>query len=208
MKPSRLFLLPLVAALAACSHNQHRASAEAAFYQAQAQKAEAGRVPIVEFVARPGESIMLSGVERFAVYAPADPGAAGVVQYRADPNPWPSVLGQLAGVGLQAFGIHRISGVVTTALENAGGNSTVTVGGNQGDTWTDQSRTRIDDRSVSAGGDISVRGDETNTRIRGDEYRDSCVGERCRNFSPGPFIDEDNSVVNPPAPEPDPDPSP
>lgn len=187
MKIRALLFLPLLAFLVGCSHNQHRASAEAAFYQAQAESAQALRQPIVEMVARPGEAIRLEGVERFAVYAPADPRGDSIVQYRAEPNPWPGVLSNLAGVGLQAFGIHRVAGVISTALDSAGGNTTV--GGNLGTTSVDQSR--VDDSSVSVGRDLSVRGDE----IRGDEIRGSCVGDGCRNASPGPFTDDNSRRI-------------
>jgi hypothetical protein len=192
--------------LAGCSHNQHRAAAETAYYQAQAAAAS-DRSPIVEFVARPGEAITLAGVERFAVYAPAD--ADPVRQYQAGPHPGVQMLSILADAGLKGFGIDRLASFGIAAIENAGGNSSVvtttTVGGNLGDTQTDASRTRIDDRSVSA---RDIRGDETHTR--GDETIDSCIGDQCRNSSPGPIDQSDNSdnsdnSTQTPPPDPDPD---
>jgi hypothetical protein len=193
--------------LAGCSHNLHRSNAEQAYYNAQAAKA-AERQPIVEFVARPGEAITLAGVERFAVYAPAD--SEPIRQYQAGPHPGVQALRILADAGLKGFGISRLADFGIAAIEQAGGNSavTTTVGGNLGDTQTsiDESRTRIDDRSVRA---RDIRGDETYTR--GDETVDSCIGSACRNSSPGPIDQSDNSDNSdnstenpPPAPEPDP----
>lgn len=199
------FLVVASIVLAGCSHNLHRANAETAYYQAQAS-ASAERQPIVEFVARPGEQITLSGVERFAVYAPSD--SDPVRQYQAGPHPGVQMLRIIADAGLKGFGLSRLADFGIAAIERAGGNSavttTTTVGGNLGDTQTniDSSRTRIDDRSVSA---RDIRGDETHTR--GDEVNDSCVGAACRNHSPGPIDDNtDNSSTNPPPPDPDPDP--
>jgi hypothetical protein len=208
--------------LAGCTHNQHRATAEAAYYHAQAAASE--RAPIIEMVARPGEQITLAGVERFAVYAPAD--GDPVRQYQAGAHPGVQMLSILADAGLKGFGIDRLASFGLAAIENAGGNSavitTTAVGGNLGDTQIDASRTRIDDRSVTA---RDIRGDETRTRIddrsvtardirgdetysRGDEIRDACVGEACRNYSPGPIDESDNSnnpiTDPPPVPQPAP----
>lgn len=92
----------------------------------------------------------------------------------------------------------------------------VTIGGDQigGD--------RVDDRSVSVGGD-QIGGDRVDDRSVGrdqiggdqrigDDIEGSCIGDDCRNTSPGP-IDQsdnsdnsDNSTQNPPEPDPDPAP--
>lgn len=219
--------------LAGCSHNVHRATAEAAYYQAQAASA-AERQPIVELFARPGEAIVLQGVERFAVYAHSDQGQAQIKQYQGGPTFAETFRGIVRDAGplfLGYTGYRAIERVAGMAVQHAGGNTTV--GGNLGDTWTDASRTRIDDRSQHAGRDLRV-GDETHiddrslhaggdlrigddTRIGriGDDthdrrliVRDACVGDNCRNHSPGPIDDNsdnsNNPITNPPPPPPEP----
>ena len=128
MKPLRIVcIVAALAILSGCTHSLHRANAEAAYYQAQADiaraEAEAQR-PIVEMVARPGEQIVLQGVERFSVYAPADDPDA-VRQYQAGPNPWVQALDIVADASLAGFGIDRLAGFATEAVRNAGGNTSI-----------------------------------------------------------------------------------
>lgn len=192
-----LLLASLV--LAGCAHNVHRATAEAAFYDAQARTA-AERQPIVELIARPGEAIMLSGVERFAVYAPADPNQTAVRQYQAGPSVGETIRGIVRDAGplfLGYTGYRAIERVAGMAVQHAGGNTTV--GGNLGDTTIDASQTQIDDRSLSAGNDLRI----------GNDTRAGCIGDNCRTRSPGPIDDSSNSnnpITNPPSPPIDPDP--
>lgn len=212
MRRAALMSMLLASALlAGCTHNVHRATAEAAFYQAQAE-AVSNRQPIVELVARPGEAIVIQGVERFAVFAPADQQA--VAQYQGGPTPAETLRGIVRDAGPLFLGytafrsMERIAG---WAVSNAGGNTTV--GGNLGDTSIDASRTRIDDRSLSAGGDLRIGdethvgriGDETNIGRIGDDLRNACIGDHCRTGSPGPIDDSSNSnnpITNPPPADP------
>lgn len=199
-----LFVLLLASlVLAGCSHNVHRANAEAAYYQAQAATA-AERTPIVELVARPGEQITLSGVERFAVYAPAADNQHQVRQYQGGPTFGETLRGIVRDAGpifLGYRGLKTIAELGAAGIAGAGGNTTV--GGNLGDTHIDRSRTQIDDRSLSAGGDLRI-GDETNVGRIGDDLRDSCIGDSCRTRSPGPIDDSSNSnnPITSPPPEP------
>ena len=125
-------------------------------------------------------------------------------------------VGNLLSTGLQVWGagylVDRsgqnmvdLAGSIGTLAGDLQGpvDNSVNVGGNYGDTRGDEiggdaiGGDRIDDRSV---GRDQIGGDQ---RI-GDDIDGSCVGDRCRNSSPGPIDNSDNST----GPEPDPPPEP
>lgn len=120
-------------------------------------------------------------------------------------------IANLASTGLQVWGagwlVDRSGRNAADLVGAVGGlvgqvqgpvDNSVSVGGNWGDTrgheiGGDQiGGDRIDDRST---GRDRIGRDQ---RI-GDDIRDSCVGDRCRNESPGPI---DNSTNNPPPDDP------
>lgn len=124
-------------------------------------------------------------------------------------------IGNLLNTGLHLFGagwlvdrsgqnMVELTGALGDVVGNVQGpvDNSVTVGGNQGDT----------DQSTTVGGNYGdTRGDEIgrdqigrDQRV-GDDVRDSCIGDMCRNSSPGPIDESDNSVTNPDPPEPDPE---
>lgn len=144
-------VLLAIVVMAGCSHSVHRANAEAAYYNAQASAA-AERQPIVEMTARPGEQIVLQGVERFAVYAPSDH-QQDVRQYNTGPNPWVQGLQILGDVGLKGFGIDRLYRFGSAAITNAGGNTSINNSG------------RMDSPGDTAGGDL-IHGDRIDNQGR------------------------------------------
>lgn len=207
--------------LAGCTHTRHRASAEAAYYDAQA-RAQSERAPIVELVAQPGQSIVLQGVERFSVYAPD--GQEGIRQYQAGANPWVQALGILGDVGLKGFGIYELGKFATSAVTHAGGNTAINNSGRMGSPGDTAGGDlihgdRIDNsgRIGSAGDDIA--GDRTDNSGRIGSGGDDIGGDRIDNLgrwhsggddrdtSPGP-IDRSGDCrradcsTPPPAPEP------
>lgn len=209
----RTLILLATVLLAGCAYNAHRADAETAYYQAQAQQQ---RPPIFEIEAQPGEKIVLAGVARMAVYSP-EATTANVHQYRAEANPWVSIFGEATRAALGFSGVYYGARVLDTAITNAGGNqSTVTtVGGNYGDTRRDTVGGNLGD---TAGGDM-IGGDRIDDRSVGRDYigrdnrvgddiSDSCIGDDCRNDSMGPWRDDhsdnsdrsDNRRPAPPAP--------
>lgn len=151
--------------LAGCAHNAHRAKAESAYYNAQAN-AQAERQPIVELVAQPGQAITLQGVERFAVYAPDD--QQGVRQYQSGPNPWVQSLQILGDVGLKGFGVDRLFKFGAAALNNAGGNTSINNSG------------RMDSPGDTAGGDL-IHGDRIDNSGRIGSPGDAIAGDRVDN---------------------------
>lgn len=151
--------------LAGCAHNKHRAVAEAAYYNAQAQ-AQVSRAPIVELVARPGEAIVLQGVERFAVFAPNE--REGVRQYQAGPNPWIQAVGAIADVGLKGYGVYQLSGFARAAVTHAGGNVAITNSG------------RMNSAGDEAGGDL-IHGNRIDNTGRIGSDGDDIAGDRIDN---------------------------
>src|SRR5699024_3747458 len=211
-----LTIIFVMALAVGCTHNQHRADAEAAYYQAQATQE---RPPIFEIEAQPGERIVMAGVSRIAVHSPAATDAR-VQQYRGDPSPWVSIFREVKSAALGFSGIYYGSRVLDSAITNAGGNTTTTVGGNYGDTRRDTAGGNIGDtRGDTAGNDMigrdrvddrSVGRDNIGRDQRlGDDISDSCVGDDCRNDSQGPWQEDhsDNSDRRryPPPPENDPE---
>lgn len=156
--------------LAGCSHNEHRATAEAAYYEAQATRL-ANPVPIVELVAKDGEEITLGGVQRFAVFAPNN-GPDRIEQYEAGPHPAVQIFDTLvsaAGPAILGYkGLETIAELGLAGIASAGGN--VSIGGDQigGDRVDDRS---VVDQSVSIGGD-QIGGDriDDQSTVIGDGY--------------------------------------
>ena len=126
-------------------------------------------------------------------------------------------IASLANTGLQVWGagwlVDRSGRNATDLVGAVGGvvgqvqgpvDNSVNVGGNYGDTRGDEvggdmiGGDRIDDRST---GRDHIGRDQ---RI-GDDVRDSCVGPECRNHSPGPIDNSDNSdhSTGPPPDDPD-----
>lgn len=168
-----ILLLLAIALMAGCSHNAHRAAAEAAYYEAQAS-ALVERQPIVELVARPGEAIVLQGVERFAVYAPD--GNQGIRQYQGGSNPWIDALRILGDIGLKGFGVYELSKFATAAVTHAGGNTSINNSG------------RMDSPGDTAGGDL-IHGGRIDNSGRIGSDGDDIGGDRIDNsgrwYSPG-----------------------
>jgi hypothetical protein len=197
-RASMVSILVLAVFLVGCTHNQHRADAERAFYESQAQQE---RPPILELTAQPGETITLAGVQRLAVYSPAATDAR-IEQYRDVGNPWVQLADNLTQRGVIGFGVHELGRAIRTGFSEAGDRYEIggnlgntrgdTAGGNIGDTRRDTAgndligRDRVDDRSV---GRDQIGRDQ---RI-GDEIDGSCIGAECRNVSPGPIDQSDNS---------------
>lgn len=206
--------------LAGCAHNAHRASAEAAYYNAQAA-AKAERAPIVELVAQPGQAITLQGVERFAVFAPE--GHEGIRQYQAGPNPWVQSLQILGDVGLKGFGVDRLFKFGAAALNNAGGNTSISNSGRMGSPGDTAGGDLIHGDRIDNSGRIGSPGHDGNSGRIGSDG-DDIDGDRIdndgrwrspgdnRDTSPGP-IDESGNCrdggdcsTEPPEPDPQPDP--
>jgi hypothetical protein len=163
----RTLLLVALASLvlAGCTHTRHRATAEAAYYKAQAAS-QAERQPIVEFVAQAGQAITLQGVERFAVYAPD--GTEGIRQYQAGPNPWVQALGILGDTALKGYGIQQAVEFATSAVNNAGGNTSISNSG------------RMGSPGDTAGGDL-IHGDRVDNSGRIGSPGDEIAGDRIDN---------------------------
>ena len=189
MIASRLVILLLASlVLAGCSHNAHRAQAEAAYYNAQAAAAS-DRQPIVELVARPGEAIVLQGVERFAVYAPEH--GQAIQQYQGGPTFAETAAGIVRDAGplfLGYSGYRALERLGTAAIDRAGGNTHISNSG------------RMASPGDTAGGDL-IHGDRIDNRGRmgspghdgnqgrigsdGDEIGGDRIDNRGRWHSPG-----------------------
>jgi len=197
-----LVILPALFVLAGCTHSLHRTNAETAYYNAQAAIAaseQQARRPIIEMVARPGETIQLQGVERFSVFAPADD-PEPVRQYQAGPNPWVKALGIVADAGLAGFGIDRLADFGTAAIAGAGGNTSINNSGRMDSPGDNAGRDLISGqvgRHGSDGDDIGGdqnrdigRQDSDGDDIGGDQFRDidryRSPGDN-RDASPGPI---------------------
>lgn len=106
--------------------------------------------------------------------------------------------------------VSGVAGVVA-GIDRA--DNSINVNGNLGDTRGDTAgrdlagRDIIDDRSIG-GDDVDIGRDN---RV-GDDFEDTCIGDACRNDSPGPIdrsVENRNSNnENTPVPEPDPEPNP
>jgi hypothetical protein len=123
----------------------HQLSDEALFYQVQAE-AEKGRKPILVLVARDGQDISFTGLERLEVWGPNGGGGA-VKTYESQ---WAKALREWGGIFGALGGIY-LGGQVAVDLANAVGQHAghnVTVGG-------DYTR----DGSIKYGGDV-VGGDK------------------------------------------------
>jgi hypothetical protein len=120
-------------------------------------------------------------------------------------------IASLASTGLQVWGagwlVDRSGRNATDLVGAVGGvvgqvqgpiDNSINVGGNYGDTRGDEVNVGGnygDTRGDEIGGDY-IGGDQ---RI-GDDAHDSCVGDSCRNTSPGPW-EEDHSTGLPPDPD-------
>lgn len=195
-----VFVLLAGIVLAGCTHTRHRATAEAAYYDAQA-RAQAERAPIVELVAQPGEAITLQGVERFAVYAPE--GSEGVRQYQSGPNPWVQALGILGDVGLKGYGVHQLAEFATSAVTNAGGNTSISNSGRMASPGDTAGGDLIHGDRIDNSGRIGSPGHDGNSGRIGSDG-DDIAGDRIdntgrwhspgddRDGSPGPIDESGN----------------
>lgn len=122
-------------------------------------------------------------------------------------------IGSLLNTGLQVWGagwlvdrsgqsmvdlvgeVSGLAGQIQGPVDNS-----VNVGGNYGD--TDQSTT-VGGNYGDTRGDVIGRDQIGRDQRVGDDVRDSCIGDMCRNSSPGPIDESDNSVTNPVEPDPE-----
>lgn len=222
---TRLLILILIApALAGCVHNAHRTAEAQSFYQAQAAAAE--RPPILELVARPGETITLAGVERFVVH---DPTPVPIREMSRAEHPAWRVADRVLAIGGIFLGqresrrmVTELAGALTARPSIQVGRDWVEGGQHIGDAvGGDLVSGQVGD---SAGRDLvgrdlisghvgdAVGGDQVaGDRIDTSAGRDLIGGDRIDNRSgrigsPGPFednsdnSDNSDSSVRPPAP--------